>query len=325
MGISRHPRRDSDRLGSGSTGRLVRASLDGNVEKVCSLVDALSREDPRYTLHVGVHAAEVALLDGSPPEGVYHKVRRLLERPSEDTELRLLLLMNAARLAVRVRRHDEARRLFRLARQIGADDASADMQAGLLLAEAMLRESAADHAGAAQLCTSALRRRPVEHTPFWARLTSQRALFAALAHDFGTAETDLEMLDAQPALADALVAPVPALRARLCCERGEAVAGLRQLDEVDGDRVARSLFVRLSVELLIRADRADEATIVLDQAATEPRTLNTPVARGLHAMLALYAGDIAAARRHGRAAIEGVDRGLPLDFELPLRMLAEFF
>ena len=67
------------------TGRLLQACLDDDIEQICALVDATSRDDPAYPLHVGVHAASVALLDDAPPEGVYHKVRRLLEVPRDRT------------------------------------------------------------------------------------------------------------------------------------------------------------------------------------------------------------------------------------------------
>lgn len=308
-----------------STARLVRACLDGNIDRLCALVDAVPPGDPSYTLYVGVHAAAVGLLDSSPPEGIYHKVRRLVERPDADIELRLLLLFNAALLAVGVRRHDEARRLFRLSRQIGVSSASPDLRAALMMAEAGLLESMADYSGAAQLCGAALGEPIVSPSFFWARLKGRRAGYATLAHTLATAASDLEDLASHRQWQSAMSVPIPALRARWCCEAGKPEEGLGYIDEVEGDScgMGRGEFVRLSVELLIRAERPDEAAIVLEQAATEPGTLSTPVDLGLRATLALFANDLPAARHHGRAAIVGVDRGLPVDFEMALRTLSE--
>lgn len=308
-----------------SSSRLVRACLDGNIDRLCALVDAVPRDDPSYTLYVGVHAAAVALLDSSPPEGIYHKIRRLVERPDADIELRLLLLFNAALLAVGVRRHDEARRLFRLSRHIGVSSASPDLRAALMMAEAGLRESMADYAGAAQLCGVALGEPIVSPSFFWARLKGRRAGYATLAHALTTAASDLEDLGSHPQWQSAMNVPIPVLRARWCCEAGKSEEGLGYIDEAEGDTggMGRGAFIRLNVELLIRAERPDEAAIVLEQAVTEPGTLSTPVALGLRATLALFANDLSAARHHGRAAIVGVDRGLPVDFEMALRTLSE--
>ena len=307
------------------TGRLLQACLDDDIEQICALVDATSRDDPAYPLHVGVHAASVALLDDAPPEGVYHKVRRLLEVPHPDSVLRLVLLYNAAELAVRVRQHNEARRLFRQARQMAVPSAPGPLRAALLLAEAGLRAALADYAGATELCHAAEREGIETRTHFGTKLRSQRVAFATWAHDFATAVDDLDALEAEAEFEKAMVAPLDTLRARLYCESGEPAKGLRLVDGLQDQNagLSRSAYVQLCTELLIRNDRTDEADIVLEQAATDPGSLSAPIALGLRAMVSLFAGDIEAAREHGRQAIVGIDRGLPCDFEIPLRTLAE--
>ncbi len=303
---------------------LAQACLEGNIDRVCAIVDQTPKTSHLYEPYVAIHAAVVALLDQSYPALVYQRLRRALSNPASDPQIRMLLVRYASLFAVHLGMSQEARRLIRIGANVPADKVPAELVAAVMLCDAALHEARGDFERAAEVCVAALDLDLKVPGPFWAYLKSHRAHYAILCHDFATAEAEIKAIESPDDTRDNLRDPVLALRVRLCCESGRAEQGLAILDSTSQEDagIGRPRYVALCVRLLTGLGRLDEATIMLDQAENEIATLSKSTAHRLRVELALAQGDMKAVRGHARDAIEAAKSNHPDDVVASLRSLA---
>lgn len=304
---------------------LIDACLDGDIERVCALVDATHRTQEYYSHYIAIHAATIAILDSEPPVEAYRKLRRVLDHPVSHPQIFLLLLRYASLVAIRLRHYDEAERWIEAIGRIDSTELPPTLKSAALMTEAALHETKGDFSLAYARCGAAMETELAAPSAFWAGLKSLRAYYGICCHEFATAERDIRDIEAHETLHSNLCAPLLALRVQLCCESGLVEKGLALLDAVlaEDAGIGRRRLVTYCVQLLLKAGRLDEAAVMLDQADnSEPETLTTAMSQTLRAIEALAHQEVDAARGYGRAAIRSLDHGVPMDFDLSLRTLA---
>ena len=303
---------------------MIDACLDGDFDRVCALVDDITPAHPAYDHFTAIHQAMDAVLHDLPPAEPYQHVRRALSNSASDPDLFLLLLRFGVLLAIRSCRIDQARRMLQRASQVDRDGIRPDVRAMTKHAQASLQDAIADHGRAVQHCHEALQHRNGNLNSFWMNLISFRAHCAICAHDFATAARDLVDIEAHPSLQLRLWTSPLTLKAHLYCESGRVEEGLALLDAARAEEGAidRKHYVSLCIRLLLKCRKLDEAAVMLDQVAKERLLLTKTVYKTLRAIEALAQGNLAQASDHGRTAISGAPRGMPIDFDMTLRTLA---
>ncbi len=294
------------------------------MERVCAIVDSTPRTHDLHEHFIAIHSAVLGLLDPARPVNAYRKLRAALSGPVPDPAVFLLLVRYGSLVAVRLHRHEEAEKILKRVDELDGQAVPAAPRAGVLLSRAALNEAQSDFRGAFECCTAALALELKVPSPFWVGLKSHRAHYGICCHHFEQAGADIRDIERHEHLRPNVAAPLLALKTHRCCESGLVEQGLAMLDAASGEDagMGRRQYVALCVQLLLKADRLDEASVMLDQAQSEPSTLSRAMNGTLRAMESLAQKDVQAARGHARASVRGLDRGEPVDFDLSMRTLA---
>src|SRR5688572_341849 len=298
---------------------IVKAWLAGDPDAMRGILRRTPRKHPHRAAYQALCVSEEAIFKHRTLDQAVLQIQGAVESPPADVDLYLALLTRWAVLMLWTGRPADFRRIRNRLTELAAHEGRSLWQGTALALEASGMD-AVDTARAAELYLQSLAHLPPRCAMAW-RVKGQ--LVTSLAHlgRIDEAARHVEELERDPDADAHLATRVRYYRAWIEQARPEAALQALGPPSEDWKIPGAPFVVHLRFLLLLRADRLEEASKLLDRVEGTPGFMRPVLVEDLKAWRAVAAGDFDEARRRVRGAIAQASSFSPSTFRQLLEVL----